>query len=469
VTAGFFLGAIAIALAGLLPHRTARPGAPKGAASLGLVAALCAVVALLFLAQLHAIEIAAATQVPYPAAYANLPVVPINESPPAYGHTPPWVANTMLGLSVAESGALIALYLALRGRKPPRGALLAIGLASAAMLAAALRTWATTSQDLYLYVGFAHLGSAAYLPPAVPFAGEFRAVNELWGLPMLPAAYGPLWIALSRATLLAGPTLAAQVEAFRCLGALCFVASAALVFALRRDAGILALFALNPALVEQYVADGHNDILALALVLGAFLAVRRNVTLALGLVVAAGATKLPFALLGGLAFATLPQPRLRLLPAALALLLALGATLLFSGGRYFAAAAHVMNVYIFDNGVSAATRFAAATVALVALVAALALRRFDRGASWSFLAFGTELFPWYVGWGIPYALLENSWLAVYLLSLPLVAFNLTTVYAPTPLTRAAYGLLMLAALIPLLQRRRETREARPARRRTPGL
>ena len=106
-----------------------------------------------------------------------------------------------------------------------------------------------------------------------------------------------------------------------------------------------------------------------------------------------------------------------------------------------------------------------ATVALAAAAAALIGRRFNRGASWSFLSLGTELFPWYVAWGIPYALLEGSWLWPYLLSLPLVAFNLTTVYAPTLWTRAAYGLLLLAPLLVLVRRR----EAPIAPRRTTGL
>ena len=163
------------------------------------------------------------------------------------------------------------------------------------MLAAALRTPATTSQDLYLYVGFAHLGSAAYAPPAVPFAGEFRAVNRLWGLPMLSSAYGPLWIALSRASLYAGDSLGAQVEAFRAAGAIFFCACTGLLFLGRRDVATTTLFALNPALIQQYVADGHNDVFALALALGAFAVVRRSAIAACVLVAAAGAAKLSFA------------------------------------------------------------------------------------------------------------------------------------------------------------------------------
>ncbi len=196
MTTGLFLAALALALAGLIKPRAAKRATHEleTAASPALVALLCLLIAALFVAQLRTIELAAATQIPYPSRYAGLPVVPIDESPPLYSHTPAWVATDILALTLAETAVLTALYLALRGRRASRGTVAAIALTSALMIAAALRTPAATTQDLYLYVGFGHLGSAAYAPPAVPFAGEFRAVNRLWGLPMLPAAYGPLWI-----------------------------------------------------------------------------------------------------------------------------------------------------------------------------------------------------------------------------------------------------------------------------------
>jgi hypothetical protein len=288
-------------------------------------------------------------------------------------------------------------------------------------------------------------------------------------MPMLSAAYGPVWIALSRLSLGAGHSLAAQVEAFRIGGAIMFCASASLVFLLRRDFAAAALFALNPALLEQYVADGHNDVFCLALTLAAFLAVRRSTAAAIVLVAVAGAAKLPFALIGSLAFATLARGRQRIAAAVIAIVLAAGATELFSAGRYAASTALVLQTYVFSDRFAAAMRLAVAALALGAVAAALAARRFNRGASWSFLAFGTELFPWYVAWGVPYALLEGSWLWAYLLSLPLVAFNLTTVYAPTGWTRAAYGILLLAPLLPLFAGGFAGREARNAPRRTPGL
>ena len=119
MTAGLFLGALALVLAGFVRPRAAEPPVAEGSAKPSALAVvlLCAMLATLFVVQLRAVEIAAATQVPFPPAYATLPVVPIDESPPLYSHTPPWVANAMLAFGVLETIALYGLYRALRGRR----------------------------------------------------------------------------------------------------------------------------------------------------------------------------------------------------------------------------------------------------------------------------------------------------------------------------------------------------------------
>ncbi len=67
----------------------------------------------------------------------------------------------------------------------------------------------------------------------------------------------------------------------------------------------IALFALNPAIVFQFVVDAHNDIfpLLLALLATAFAAGRP--WLALALAVAAGSMKIPFAFAAGVGFSQL--------------------------------------------------------------------------------------------------------------------------------------------------------------------
>jgi hypothetical protein len=473
VIAGVFLSALALVLAGFLRPRVPAQAAPSpapGQPRVALIALLCALLTALFLVQLRAIEITVATQWPFPRAFAGLPLVPIDEAPP-FSLVPPWFATTILALTIAQTAVLFALYRALLGRRLTLGTGSCIGVSCALMLAAALRTPALTSDDLYLYVAYAHLGFSSYAPAAAPFHGEFSILNKMWGLPILSAAYGPLWIGVARLSLLAGPTLGAQLAFFRIAGALSFCACLWLVSVLRRDAAVVALFALNPALLEQYVADGHNDLFGLVLTLLAFLAVRRSTAAAVVLVAAAGAAKLPYALIGSLAFATLSTPARRIAPAALAIALGAAASEIFSGGHYVLSAIQVAKLYAYRDAFTEAVRFAVAAVAVAAVAFALAARRLNRGASWSFMALGTELFPWYAAWGIPYALLEGSWFCVYLLSLPLVAFNVAT-YEPSLWTRAAYGFLQLAPLLPLaafLRERFAGREARNASRRTPGL
>jgi hypothetical protein len=470
VIGGVFLSALALVLAGFLrprvPAEPARPAAPEQT-PVALIALLCALLIALFLVQLRAIEITVVTQWPFPRAFAGLPLVPIDEAPP-FSLIPPWFATTILFLTIAETAVLFALYRALLGRRLTLGTGACIGLSCAIMLAAALRTPAVTSDDVYLYVAYAHLGFTSYAPAAVPFSGAFAVLNHMWGLPILSAAYGPLWIGFSRLSLLAGPSLGAQLAFFRIAGALSFCACLWLVSLLRRDAAVFALFALNPALLEQYVADSHNDLFGLALTLLAFLAVRRSTALAVVLVAAAGAAKLPYALIGSLAFVSLPTPARRIVPALLAIALGAGASEIFSGGHYLTSAAQVAKLYAYRDAFTETVRFAVAAVAVTAVAVALATRRLNRGASWSFMALGSELFPWYAAWGLPYALLEGSWFCVYLLSLPLVAFNVAT-YEPSIWTRSAYGLFQLAPLLPLVLLLRDRREARNASRRTPGL
>ena len=69
------------------------------------------------------------------------------------------------------------------------------------MVLLALRAHAVTAFDLYAYVGYAKLAGvhAAYAPPPTRFPGEFGAINDAWGTPLVASYYGPLWIAIGQA------------------------------------------------------------------------------------------------------------------------------------------------------------------------------------------------------------------------------------------------------------------------------
>jgi len=248
----------------------------------------------------------------------------------------------------------------------------------------------------------------------------------------------------------------------RVAGALAFVACA---FCLRA-AGVtpagVALFALNPALVFQYVVDAHNDIFPLAFALLALAVARRAPWLALICVVCAGAMKLPFAVAGALAFAQLPERGRRIAFAAAALALSLAATELGSGGRYFVSVTYALGYQRLDDpfdrlGHALAIAAAAGTFAL-----ALWARRFIASGSWTFLAFGAIVLPWYAAWGIPYAVLQRTFLPVYLVLLPLLAFDLSTTFGLTPAARLLFIVVMLSPLVYLIQQRRSAHGAVPS-------
>jgi len=442
-----YLIIVALWLAGvaLAARRTpALETAPIERASLWKVTVLAFLLVAETLVEFAIVEVAALQQLPFPARFSGLPLVPIDDSAPLFGHTASWIGESVASLAVAQSLTLALLFRALHARTASRAALFVLGGATCIMLGAALRTHALGSSDLYLYVGHARLGAQAYAPPPVRFEGEFGAINDVRGVPIYPALYGPVWLALGQVIAAGATSLAGQLQAFRVFGALSFGACIVLLAALRRSPAIVALFGLNPALIEQYVANGHNDLFPLALVLAALALVPRRAWLGWALVVAAGAAKLPFAVAGLVAFVPLAGRGRRFAFAASAVLAAVGVTYAASGGMYFRTSQH-MAARITSDAITKGAHDVAIALALVAVLVALAYRCFIPTASWSFLSLSTVLFPWYAVWGLPYALVEDTLLPFFLGSLPVVTFLLASVYAPTPLSVALYLLAAVAA------------------------
>jgi hypothetical protein len=233
---------------------------------------------------------------------------------------------------------------------------------------------------------------------------------------MLPAPYGPLWIALSQVVLGAFPALLGKLIVLRVLGALALAAIIAGLRALGMPIRILALVALNPALALQYVCDAHNDLLAMAIVVGAAVAVRRlkSAALAAAMLAVAGTMKLPFVVLGLPVLAAVRSRPMRYAAIALAVVLAAGISWIACGPAYFAALrVHVPSID--------AVYFANAVVSVVAL-AAIAIAALGgprrRGAVWVIPMMGSYVATWYMAYGLPYALERRRMLAALLIALP---------------------------------------------------
>lgn len=425
----------------------------------------CCALVVSWFAQLAVIVVAAWRQQPFPAWFGSLPLIPIDQRPPLNAHTPDWVGISIAALALVHAALLGLLFRALRGRSVSRRSGAVLGVAAFVMLLASIACPAMANNDAYLYAGFAHLGGAAYHPPAVRFPGELGLVNDMWSTPIMPCAYGPLWLWLSVGIAKVFPHLGALLFAFRVLGAALVLACVWLLMRLRQEPAIIALFALNPVVLNQFVVDAHNDVVGLTLLLGAMVLAAKRPWVAVVLVGLAGAAKLPFALAGAVVFHVVPRLSLRMACAFVGIGIALVLTMLGSHGEYFAAAASAGSHQNWtDPGIRAGHAVAVAA-ALLAIGAAVLARRFAPGAAWTMVSFGAMVLPWYTAWSIPYALAEGSFAAVFLVSLPVAAFYFTTAYAmtiPTWLLTYAIVLTPVAVAIWGVASRRNNGHARIA-------
>ncbi|MBD5632972.1 MAG: hypothetical protein IAI49_00720, partial [Candidatus Eremiobacteraeota bacterium] len=192
--------------------------------------------------------------------------------------------------------------------------------------------------------------------------------------------------------------------------------------------------------------EGHNDIVGIALVLTA-LACRRRTVLAIVLVALAGAVKLPFLAIGVVVFASAPTLRSRLVPAGIALFAGLGLSCALGGREYFWAMHRTTELYAqpivgYDFG----AHVVLGTIGLLALATAVVARRFYWGVPWSFNAFGQFTLWHYLGWGIPYAVLDETQGVLYLALLPVAGFEVNNIFDNTPLFDVS-RLVLLTALV----------------------
>jgi len=317
------------------------------------------------------------------------------------------LAIGMLLLGTVQVWALVGLYRSGQSRAT-------IVAGTAVMLALSLAAPVFANADAYAYVGNGVLGLAAYAPPAVPFGGELAFVNARWGVPLPAATYGPLWLAIARVLVLA-PGLAAKLIAFRVLGAGAFVA----MLLLLRPAGVprrvVGIVALNPAFAWQFVADAHNDALALAMAVAAAAMIRRFPAAACGAIVAAALVKLPYAVAALPVLAALRGYR-RYAAAAGTVLAALAFSWLAGGEAY----AHALLSYARASRLEDALHLLAALLALAVVAAALAGWRRLRAAVWLIPMLGAYTAPWYAAWSVPYALARRRVLAYLAIWFPLV-------------------------------------------------
>ncbi|MDQ6941133.1 MAG: hypothetical protein M3169_01300 [Candidatus Eremiobacteraeota bacterium] len=380
------------------------------------------------------------------------PVVDPQFGPPRSVHL------AIVALGAVQAAIVFALYRALRDRAVPRLERAALGAVAAVMLAIALAAPAMAGFDAYAYAGYAKLPhfADAYAPPALRLGGSFGVVNDVWGTPLVPSYYGPLWIAISKVVAGGAQSLGSAIFAFRLVevGALAWIAI--VLGAWRRDALFVALFALNPAVYGLYVANAHNDLFAVALILTAVALSRRFPIVAAITVAAAASIKVPFVAAALYVFAGRGSQRTRLGWVVVAVILAAGISVVFGGHAY--AADLISRLHETNAGgrffqlTARAIKIGLLLVAGTALAAAFARGIAWRTAGWSFITLGSLAYPWYLIWALPYAALERGALVAFLVLLPFVAAVMEPAFTHLGLGQVAMLAMLLAAAFEMFRR-----------------
>ena len=168
------------------------------------------------------------------------------------------------------------------------------------------------SRDVYSYIAYGNIAGLHHANPYVQTPADFPhdAVAVLVGPKWFstPAVYGPLFTSYASIVVRVAHDLETQVDVFRWTAALASLGTTGLIATTvrrvwpSRAAFAVAAFGLNPVVLFQSVASGHNDLLVALAVAGALALVlaRRDLlavtALALGTLVKATAA-LPLLLL----------------------------------------------------------------------------------------------------------------------------------------------------------------------------
>jgi hypothetical protein len=148
----------------------------------------------------------------------------------------------------------------------------------------------------------------------------------------------------------------------------------------------------------------------------------------------------------------------RLALAAAAVAIVLAGSAVFGGVPYARALYYVSHMYHFQrNALGTALHYALASLAVVGTALALLFGVWLRAAAWSFVALGVNYYSWYAAWGLPFILASRRYVAVFLISLPVVG---SLVFAPVTSVLGAPMLAVLCLAIAAVDAVRQHRDHR---------
>ncbi|HKE36103.1 MAG TPA: hypothetical protein VKB39_01635 [Candidatus Baltobacteraceae bacterium] len=214
-----------------------------------------------------------------------------------------------------------------------------------------------------------------------------------------------------------------------------------------------ALVIANPFWYFFYVLEAHNDGLAIMLTVAAMALALPRPFVAPIIAGAAALIKAPFVLIAAIAFAGARSVRGRI-PLQLTILLIVAVAGSLLGGRpYFEklfsqGTATYTVVHSAMSRIFSGVHIALAVVACIAIVIALVKARFQAAVSFSMVALSSLVYPWYLGWGFPYAV-DEPFTPGFLALLPLLGFALNS----EPIAHIFEAVVLLVAIVLFVQGR----------------
>src|SRR5918995_4787722 len=192
-------------------------------------------------------------------------------------HGNAFAAVGVVAIALAAAAFVFVLYETWRGEIPPRTVLwLAVAYHLALLFLPLL-----FSRDVYSYAYYGRIAAAYHANPYVATPADFPhdALATFVGPKWVdtPAVYGALWTQVSALVTRAADDIGAMISAFRVIAIAASLATVFVVSGLvrrvrpEREAFAVALVGLNPVVLFQSAASGHNDLLV-ALAIAAALA-----------------------------------------------------------------------------------------------------------------------------------------------------------------------------------------------------
>jgi hypothetical protein len=352
---------------------------------------------------------------------------------------------SVLAVALGMAGFLAVLLAAWRGRVPV-GVVVALAVVfHAALLLLPL----VISRDVYSYIAHGQIvslhGQNPYVATPADFPGFLTRVlvGPKWA--DTPSVYGPLFSHLAGVVTRLSSGLETLVEAFRVIAIAASLATTFVIGATvrrarpERAAFAIAAFGLNPVILFQSAASGHNDLLvALSIAVGTWLVLRDRTLAAVSVLTLGALVKatgfLPLLLLvvwaawrrrpvervralathGGLAVAivaVVAAPFFQLRDPTLGMLELAGHEGWLAPSRFFG---RILDAVSGDTlGAVARAAFALAMVVVAIWLVRATARAASAGApphelvagwGWALLALallGPVLLPWYLAWSLP--------------------------------------------------------------------